>query len=275
MKRGTYRFVTGFSLALLVGVLLGLESFVPSEQSGLVVWSTALVLSVLGAAEVPRMTTYRAFGWRFALPVAAFLVGVVSWVFRAELFPPDRPWLGVLAGAGLAAAVGFVLGRRARALAAGFAIWTGVPLYGLLGVYALGGVEALGVLVLLSKIGDIFGYFVGKAIGKRHPFPVLSPNKTLAGCVASLVAGVGAGGLLGALGVLPEGAGLLAGLVTGLLVNVAAQAADLFESKVKRAGGVKDSGTLCAAAGGVLDVVDSLLFTVPLVLLLWPLLPAS
>ena len=48
----------------------------------------------------------------------------------------------------------------------------------------------------------------------------------------------------------------------------------LFESKVKRAGGVKDSGTLCAAAGGVLDVVDSLLFTVPLILVLWPLLGA-
>ena len=65
------------------------------------------------------------------------------------------------------------------------------------------------------------------------------------------------------------------GLAAGLAINLAAQAGDLYESGVKRRAGVKDSGRLFGPSGGVLDVVDSLLFTVPAALVTWPLLFAA
>jgi phosphatidate cytidylyltransferase len=65
---------------------------------------------------------------------------------------------------------------------------------------------------------------------------------------------------------------LWAGAAFGAVINLAAQAGDLFESWIKRRSGVKDSGTWFGPSGGVLDLVDSLLFTIPVALLTWPLL---
>ena len=130
------------------------------------------------------------------------------------------------------------------------------------------GLGGLAALIALSKVGDIAGYFVGSAVGKHHPFPRLSPGKTLEGCLASLAAGALAGGLLAWAGWIDMG--FAQGLQCGAILNLAAQAGDLLESKVKRATGVKDSSTWLGAAGGVLDVLDSLLLTLPTALLLWP-----
>ena len=124
------------------------------------------------------------------------------------------------------------------------------------------------VFLVLTKIGDIFGYFVGRAIGVRHPFTTISPNKTVAGCVASLLAGIAAGLLFGLGGLLP---GWFGGALVGLVLNLASQGGDLAESWVKRTAGVKDSGTAFGPSGGVLDVVDSLLTSAPVAVLLWTL----
>jgi predicted CDP-diglyceride synthetase/phosphatidate cytidylyltransferase len=125
--------------------------------------------------------------------------------------------------------------------------------------------------LILSKVGDIAGYFVGSAIGKSHPFPKISPGKTTAGCVASLVAGTVAGWIAVATGLLPQASwGVAGALLAGAGVNLAAQAGDLFESWVKRRAGVKDSGTWFGPSGGVLDLIDSLLFSIPAALWLWP-----
>jgi phosphatidate cytidylyltransferase len=125
-------------------------------------------------------------------------------------------------------------------------------------------------LVVLAKAGDNAGFFVGGAIGKRHPFPRISPGKTVAGCVASLVAGVVVGAIL-----LPLTLGertplhVALGALIGGVINVAAQAGDLSESWVKRRAGVKDSSALLGPSGGVLDVIDSLLLAAPVALLAW------
>lgn len=158
-------------------------------------------------------------------------------------------------------------------LAAGLALWLIAPLAAVWQVWAAWGIEGLVSLIVLSKIGDTAGYYVGSAIGKRHPFPNISPGKTTAGCVASLFAATAAGGAFAAAGWLPSaGSGLVSGLVAGALINLAAQAGDLFESWVKRRTGVKDSSRVFGPAGGVLDQVDSLLFTVPVALIAWPIL---
>ena len=117
---------------------------------------------------------------------------------------------------------------------------------------------------------------MGKSIGKSHPFPSISPNKTTAGCVASLLAGAALGGLLVQSGVLsnaPGGAwGPVTGVLAGILINLAAQAGDLLESWVKRRAGVKDSSAWMGPSGGLLDLTDSLMLTIPTALLSWPLL---
>ena len=147
--------------------------------------------------------------------------------------------------------------------------WIVLPLLWLQHLFAAWGMSGIVALILLSKVGDTAGYFVGNAIGKSHPFPSISPGKTTAGCVASLVAGIATGLLVVSAGWLPDlGLGFLGGALVGGLINLAAQAGDLLESAVKRRVGVKDSGTWFGPAGGVLDVIDSLLLTVPTALLL-------
>jgi phosphatidate cytidylyltransferase len=148
-----------------------------------------------------------------------------------------------------------------------------VPLPALVHIWTNYGFYGLVALIVLSKVGDIAGYYVGSAIGRVHPFPVLSPKKTLEGCIASAVAGTLAGALCVLLRWLPDSPfGWKGGLAAGLAINLAAQAGDLYESRAKRRAGVKDSGRLFGPSGGVLDVVDSLLFTVPVALLVWPAL---
>jgi phosphatidate cytidylyltransferase len=91
--------------------------------------------------------------------------------------------------------------------------------------------------------------------------PVLSPKKTWEGAVANVVAALIVGGLFARwLGLeLTEVAGL------SVLANVAGQIGDLAESALKRAAGVKDSGSLLPGHGGMLDRVDSLLFALPVI----------
>lgn len=159
---------------------------------------------------------------------------------------------------------------------AGAVLWVAVPLTLLVPVQLAAGLSGLAVLVTVSKVGDVAAYYGGSLLGERfphHPFPEVSPNKTSVGCWCSLIAATAAGGLAQAFGFLPEArAGVLSGLAAGAVVNVAAQAGDLLESAAKRRAGVKDSGTLFGPSGGFLDLVDSLLLSVPAAALAWPLL---
>ena len=191
----------------------------------------------------------------FATLVVALLITVAAWA-ALSLFKSS-------------AANGSPPLGRSLALAA----WIVFPLPALLHIWWNYQASGLVALILLCKLGDIAGYYVGNAIGKRHPFPNLSPGKTVAGCVASLVTGTLAGAGCVALDLLPSAPwGLGGGLVAGAVVNLAAQAGDLLESRVKRRAEVKDSGTWFGPSGGVLDLVDSLLLGVPAALVAWPLL---
>jgi phosphatidate cytidylyltransferase len=120
--------------------------------------------------------------------------------------------------------------------------------------------------------GDIVALYVGRTWGKRKLAPRLSPNKTWAGAVGSLIGSVLVTVLLMALAVQLARREILAlafpGTLThwmllALLVNVAAQVGDLAESALKRSAGVKDSGTLLPGHGGVLDRIDALLLAAP------------
>lgn len=115
---------------------------------------------------------------------------------------------------------------------------------------------------------DIAAYIVGKSIGGPRLVPTISPNKTWAG----LFGGLGGASLVGfllsfAIAGEPHPAAALAGLVIGLAAN----AGDIFESFLKRRFDVKDSGGLIPGHGGVLDRLDSLLAAAPAAVLIYNL----
>lgn len=124
-----------------------------------------------------------------------------------------------------------------------------------------GGPELLSLLLVTVIASDTAQYYGGRTLGRRRLAPALSPKKTVEGAAfglaaGTLVLGVDPGGWLPELA--PAGRVLL-----GAGVAVAGIAGDLFESRLKRASGVKDSSALIPGHGGLLDRVDGLLFAAP------------
>ena len=119
--------------------------------------------------------------------------------------------------------------------------------------------------IAITKFSDMGAYLTGSAIGRHKLVPHISPKKTWEGFFGalafSLLASVGLFALMpGQLSVLTW----THAIVLGLLLGFAAVIGDLAESIVKRSTGVKDSGNMLPGIGGALDLVDSLLFTAPL-----------
>lgn len=140
-----------------------------------------------------------------------------------------------------------------------FGCWRFAPLLGAQNRYWL--MYAL----VLNWIGDIGAYYVGRAVGRHKLAPIVSPGKSWEGSAASLAASLlfGFFFLRWAIPAVPPAAAL----VLTAAANVAGQFGDLCESALKRGAGVKDSGTLLPGHGGMLDRVDSTLFTLPVVYL--------
>jgi phosphatidate cytidylyltransferase len=120
-------------------------------------------------------------------------------------------------------------------------------------------------LVVVTKFSDMGAYLTGSLIGKHPLIPHISPKKTREGFVGALALS-----LLASLALYKLMPGHLSYLnwthatILGVLLGFAAVIGDLAESIVKRATGVKDSGNLLPGIGGALDLIDSLLFTAPL-----------
>lgn len=122
-----------------------------------------------------------------------------------------------------------------------------------------GGLGFLVTVLLITKSGDIGAYFIGTAFGKTPLLPRISPKKSLEGAVGGLVCSIAAAFLCEAFLHLPLWHLILLGAAIGIL----GQLGDLSESLIKRDCGVKDSGNILPGMGGILDEIDSLLFTAP------------
>jgi phosphatidate cytidylyltransferase len=123
------------------------------------------------------------------------------------------------------------------------------------------GRRALLFLLLCVWVCDSAAYYFGSTFGRRKLAPEISPNKTVAGAVGGTLGAAGAAAILKMLKLVPWSIPYVLG--AGLCIAVLAQVGDLAESMVKRDAGVKDSGSLIPGHGGIMDRVDSLLFTVP------------
>lgn len=125
-------------------------------------------------------------------------------------------------------------------------------------------------LIAVTKSADIGGYIVGSLFGKRKLALKLSPNKTLEGALGGLLVSCLVSILIVFLGkkfgAVFEQLSYVLALLIGLIIGILGQLGDLAESFLKRDAGVKDSNTI-PGVGGVLDMVDSLLFTAPVVYL--------
>lgn len=120
-------------------------------------------------------------------------------------------------------------------------------------------------LVLLTELNDVAQFLWGKAVGRRRVAPVVSPNKTLEGMIGGVVTTTAlAVALVVAVPTLTPFSWWHAALF-GAGIGVTGILGDLTVSAVKRDLGVKDTGTLLPGHGGMLDRVDSLIFTAPLV----------
>jgi phosphatidate cytidylyltransferase len=117
-------------------------------------------------------------------------------------------------------------------------------------------------VVLVTWAGDTGAYYVGMSLGRHQLAPVISPNKTVEGLMGGLLLAL-AMAVVASLWFLPS-LTLADCLATGLLLAGAGLLGDLVESALKRSAGVKDSGMLIPGHGGMLDRLDSLLFTAPI-----------
>ena len=120
----------------------------------------------------------------------------------------------------------------------------------------------IGYLVLVTKGSDIGAYLGGSLFGRHTLVPHISPKKSVEGTGAGLAASVALSLLF--YDILPFKFSWIQLAVMGLLTGVVGQCGDLSESLIKRYCGVKDSGSRLPGFGGFLDIMDSVLFTTPL-----------
>ena len=254
-------------------------AFVGIPLLAAVVWAGGIVFGLVaacaaavGAVEVCRMAGFRSV----ALPTiasAALSAGIVI----LALYAP--PVYALAAGAGVAATAAILLlcpaplrvrSARGIGVALGAAAYPGALLaYAPLIRESGQGLQWVSFALIVTFSTDTAAFFVGRAIGKRPLAPTVSPNKTwegaMGGSLAALLSALLSAAVLSIEAPWPAVAAL------GILLGVVGQAGDLFESKLKRLSGVKESGGLLPGHGGILDRLDSIVFNLVVVyyFLLW------
>ncbi len=256
--------VTPSSLTVTPNGVRGLKSLLQVKADSLVKSFRFFVASLL-RMTIKRPWLFLGGLWTILFIVTGQLAG--QWYDYAP---------HVLLGAGLLIALPWLILNRNRdgALAA----WTyavGGPVYlGFLLAHALmlreleGGADNFGrdwllFALVVTFATDTGAFFTGRMVG-RHPMaPSISPNKTWEGAVGGFVWAVG---IAVGLGVpLQLSVPLWQAALMGAVIGVFAQLGDLAESRLKRATGVKDAGSILPGHGGFLDRLDSIVFTLPVV----------
>lgn len=257
-----------------------------------------ILLAMRGAAEMVWLLRSRAFEPHLQLVSAGcVLVVAASWYGRLGWLPfavsPEGDTLGAVLLAYVLVLL-FLFGRTACAfrqpgrnmqnLSAEVLIVSYIGL--LLSLTAqlrwVAGADAgylvLGSLLVATKVGDVGGYTLGRLFGRRKLCPLLSPGKTWAGAWGALLgASVATWAWLHFAPPIfnptwPPCRWYWA-LLYGAILGVVGLLGDLCESLIKRDVGQKDSAALLPGFGGLLDLMDSVIYAGPVALLLWKALP--
>jgi phosphatidate cytidylyltransferase len=140
-------------------------------------------------------------------------------------------------------------------------IYIGAPLGMLVALRMLSGPKAALLVIATIVVSDTAQYYSGRAFGRRPLAPEISPKKTVEGAIGGVICGA----LFMAVAVtfLFPATPILVRVLLGLVIVFLGIAGDLFESRLKRLAGVKDSSALIPGHGGVLDRIDALLFAIP------------
>ena len=229
-----------------------------------------LIVAVGAAAALGAWEFYRLGTHAEAQPLTLFgAIWAVLFVVAA-LFQVDWATASLLASAAVLPLVWLIIFRRDTWLQSWGWTVTGILYMGwMLGHYVmlrqLDHGRELVILALFTTFAcDTSAYFVGRAWGKHHMTPTISPHKTWEGAAGGLAGAVAAAlalHFLLNLGGWSLPLSRLEVVGVGCLIGVMAQVGDLLESLLKRRAGVKDSGNLLPGHGGVLDRIDSLVFT--------------
>ena len=236
-----------------------------------IVWAVAFVIGGAGANGLFHF---------WAISAGVFIVGAfVSLLWLIAFYHGTRWSVAVAYLVGGPVYVGFLLGHVMALAQVGENFFLAYPLEFDIrqlpdNIYELGRNWLLFAL-LTTFATDTGAYLVGRTVG-RHPMaPKISPNKTWEGALGGFLGAVLAAALLErALNLGLGNPGWESGwdsawnwqpLLIGATVGIASQAGDLLESWLKRRSQVKDAGSLMPGHGGILDRLDSLLITVPVV----------
>ena len=239
-------------------------------------WFTGLIAVVvaIGVWEFYRLAEAKGLHPLKALGVTGAVGGCIAVGFM-------HPGLGI--GIFVAAVVFILAGEVGRGSVQGAIADSGVTILGMIyvGVLLTHAVllrnypgfldEKVGMFYVIIALGgsmlcDTAAYFVGRGFGRRKLIPRISPGKTIEGSIGGLLGGIGGVLLLKIICDLfffktPIGWVNIAFL--GLLISISGMIGDLVESLVKRDAGAKNSGKIFPGHGGILDRLDSLLFTFP------------
>jgi len=140
-------------------------------------------------------------------------------------------------------------------------IYIGLPLGSLVGVHAIAGREAVLLLIATVAVSDTAQFYTGRTFGRTPLAPLRSPKKTREGAIGGFIIAPAFLAIAGSYWLPIASPVWLAALGVGLVI--AGILGDLFESMLKRAADMKDSGALIPGHGGVLDRIDALLFAAP------------
>ncbi|OIN98559.1 MAG: hypothetical protein AUJ49_13170 [Desulfovibrionaceae bacterium CG1_02_65_16] len=230
-------------------------------QGGILVLLVLLAVSLLGQWEFTAM--FRPGPEHKTLRVTGAALGAV--LLLALRFCGAQSALWILAGCFWFLALRFLFRYGAHQERADFTdeliLMAGVGYLPLMLQFALTLSTSEMILVLLSTAAsDTAAYYAGTYFGKAHIWPQVSPKKSWAGSIGGMAGCMAA---VTAFGLRFGDAPVLAWLLLGAVLNIAAQLGDFFESALKRRLSIKDSGTLLPGHGGLLDRIDSLLLALP------------